>query len=78
MIDVYICIFADWNSPVDLTSTGGSTGSSDPTQATVTWQIMPPHLFRPMEVPFDLPGKTDEIPCPLPEPYLHAMTAKKE
>ena len=69
---VCTCGIPDWDCPVDLSG----VSSADP--ATSMWQLMPPELFRPMEVPFDLPGSTDEIPCPLPPPYLHAMAVKKE
>lgn len=31
-----------------------------------------------MEIPFDLPGPTEEIPCALPPSYLRALDAKRE
>lgn len=64
----YNCMFhpLGWDSPIDFTG-----------EPTVTWGLMPPEVFRPTEVPFDLPGKTEEILCPLPESYLKALAAKK-
>ncbi len=64
-----MCI--DWNSPINLAEVGGVNDSS-------VWAIMPPEVFRPIEVPFDLPGETEEIPCPLPLQYLAVLATKKE
>jgi len=73
--------FLGWDSPLDLVALGAGNKSDhtpSSSEATPIWGLMPPEMFQPMEVPFDLQGPVEGIVCAIPPLYLRALATRKE
>ena len=80
MYSFFLSCVLGWDSPLDLVALGCGS-KSDHTSSGETppiWGLMPPELFQPMEVPFDLHGPVEGIVCAIPTLYLRALAARKE